>query len=209
MSRFTDYIERKKQKYSDEFDASNLVEKFIPYFNSQERIKIRRHGEVTSGRVGVTTGWKPAFLLMFTSRSLGSSYILDENDEIVSQEIEKQEPLDIPPLKLKARKIEAVKYKVGDRIKIRKDLDKTPIVPSRIEIPIVILNSCMLEFAGEEAMITIAPGDGSYMLNIDGQRSWWNDDMFEEIKEPLDIPPLKFKANRKLMIVDKLNDYWK
>jgi hypothetical protein len=62
-------------------------QKFIPYYESQQRVKIAFHygktTEVKSGRVGITTGWKPVFILMARSNSTGSSDILREKDEII------------------------------------------------------------------------------------------------------------------------------
>ena len=85
MSRYEEYILRKKQEYGKKFSTAHLAKKFIPYYNSGERIKVKSHyGEVKSGTVGVTTGWKPVFLLMLTSRSLGSSHLLTNKDKIIN-----------------------------------------------------------------------------------------------------------------------------
>ena len=84
MNNYDELIERAKQRYGEKFDASELAPQFIPYFNSEERIKVKDYDEELTGTIGVTTGWKPAFLLMRTSRSLGSSYILKENNQIIA-----------------------------------------------------------------------------------------------------------------------------
>jgi hypothetical protein len=39
--------------------------------------------ETKRGTVGVTTGWKPCFLLMLTKRSIGSSHTLSARDSIL------------------------------------------------------------------------------------------------------------------------------
>lgn len=87
---FQEFVERKKKEFKGriKFDSSDLSEKFIPYFESQERIEVKFSGEVEGneikrGTVGVTTGPKPVFILMLTKRSLGSSYILTNHDEIL------------------------------------------------------------------------------------------------------------------------------
>mgnify|MGYP001603505588 CR=1 FL=1 len=84
MSKYTDLIERKKREFGEKFDNSGLAENFIPYYNSGERIEVKfPDGSVKRGTVGVTTGWKPCFLLMLTSRSVGSSWTLHDGDKVV------------------------------------------------------------------------------------------------------------------------------
>jgi len=59
---------------------------FIPYFENQRRIEVVFvSGTVKRGRVGITTGWRPAFLLMLRSTSIGSQYILRDSDRIVKE----------------------------------------------------------------------------------------------------------------------------
>ncbi len=86
MSNYTDFLERAHAKWGDKFDASDLCEKFVPYYNSKRRIKVRVHtlDEVNFGTVGVTTGWRPSFILLHSSRSIGSSILLDNRDEILA-----------------------------------------------------------------------------------------------------------------------------
>lgn len=66
-------------------DYSAISKQFIPYYESQERIKVKisDSDEIKSGTIGITTGWKPIFILMLTKRSTGSSYILSDNDKIL------------------------------------------------------------------------------------------------------------------------------
>ena len=80
---YADYVERKQREYGEKFDPSDLDPRFVPYFNSQQRIKVHTLGATVTGRIGVTTGWKPCFLLMRTSRSRGSEYTLGQNDTIL------------------------------------------------------------------------------------------------------------------------------
>jgi hypothetical protein len=80
---YKDYVSRKKAEYGDKFDESDLDPRFIPFYESGERIKIDDFGRTIGGTVGITTGWKPVFLLMRTSRSTGSSDILDKSTKIV------------------------------------------------------------------------------------------------------------------------------
>ena len=81
---YREYIAKKQHEYGDKFDPSGLAVKFQHHFESGMRIRIRfSHGEEMTGTVGVTTGWKPSFLLMRTSRSLGSPWLLGRDDEVI------------------------------------------------------------------------------------------------------------------------------
>lgn len=51
---------------------------------NRRRITVQTLGETITGTVGVTAGWKSAFLLMRSNRALGSEYTLGPNDQIVS-----------------------------------------------------------------------------------------------------------------------------
>ena len=84
MTRFSDYIARKEREHGTRWDTSGLDTRFVPYFNSGERIRVRTWGEEITGTVGVTTGWRPAFLLMRRSNSIGSPVVLGPDDEILA-----------------------------------------------------------------------------------------------------------------------------
>lgn len=77
-------IERRKAEYGTKFDASDLAPQFIKYYENQERIEVEFPYGRERGRVGVTTGWKPVFLLMHRVSDSGSSSTLRENDVVVS-----------------------------------------------------------------------------------------------------------------------------
>ena len=89
MTKYEGLVARKKKEYpggkgKTKFSTVSLAEQFIPAFNSGKRIRVRfSTGEVLSGTVGMTGGWKPSFLLMLTSRSIGSSWLLGKKDKIV------------------------------------------------------------------------------------------------------------------------------
>ena len=84
-TKYNNYIVRKKQEYSKDFDDSKLSKQFIPYFNNDERIEVEfSTREIKRGTVGVTSGWKPCFILLLTTRSTGSSYILSDKDKITT-----------------------------------------------------------------------------------------------------------------------------
>lgn len=86
---YRNHIANKRREYGDKFDASDLAPQFIEHFESGARIEVEFVGqagnvyETKRGTVGITTGWKPVFLLMLTSRSIGSSHILRAKDRIV------------------------------------------------------------------------------------------------------------------------------
>lgn len=71
-------------------DTADLdaASQFKPYYHG-ERIRVTRDygdGEThtRTGTVGMTTGWRPAFLLMARSNSMGSSDVLGPEDKIVA-----------------------------------------------------------------------------------------------------------------------------
>lgn len=65
-------------------DRSDLAPQFASYLHSGQRIRVRfSHGEERTGTVGKTMGWKPAYLLMARSDSMGSSDLLGAGDQIV------------------------------------------------------------------------------------------------------------------------------
>ena len=71
MSKYTAFIERKKVEYGKKFDSSDLNNSFVEYYNNQARVEVDFGYEVKRGRIGVTTGWKPCFLLMLRRNSMG------------------------------------------------------------------------------------------------------------------------------------------
>lgn len=83
MPNYQEMIEYRRRTHF-KFDQSALAPEFVPYFNSQQRIKVRfEYGEIKTGTVGITGGWKPCFLLMLTKRSIGSSWCLSSKDTII------------------------------------------------------------------------------------------------------------------------------
>lgn len=85
-TEYQSYLARKQREHGTKFDASDLAPQFAPYLHDrQTRLKVRHPiwGECW-GWVGVTTGWKPAFLLMRRINSVGSSILLDGRCEILA-----------------------------------------------------------------------------------------------------------------------------
>jgi len=65
-------------------DYSQISQQFVPFYENGKRIKVKfSYGEIKSGTVGMTSGWKPVFILMLRSNSIGSSYILADKEIIL------------------------------------------------------------------------------------------------------------------------------
>jgi len=86
---FKQYLADKEREYGSMFDPSQLVTTFVPHFESGQRIIVvtewddGQKSDERRGYVGITTGWRPAFLLVNNTRSMGSSDVLGPNDRIV------------------------------------------------------------------------------------------------------------------------------
>ena len=84
MRNYRETIKTRKDTYVN-FNESALAPEFIPYFNSQQRIKVQfEYGGIKTGTVGITAGWKPCFLLMLTGRSLPYGVGLSSKDTIIA-----------------------------------------------------------------------------------------------------------------------------
>lgn len=70
------------------FDDSELWPQFVPFFRGPRvRVRTTYDGGETferTGRIGATTGWRPAFLLIHRSNDHGSGDVLGEHDEIIA-----------------------------------------------------------------------------------------------------------------------------
>lgn len=76
---YQETLERFRRRHGDKFDPSDLNKDFVHAYESQQRITVDfGHGECKRGYVGMTTGWKPVFILLLTSRSEGSSWVIDK-----------------------------------------------------------------------------------------------------------------------------------
>jgi len=80
MTNYDEMVADKKAQYEGKFDPSDLDSRFVQYFNSGERIRVETTDgdavDVRTGTVGVTTGWRPAFLLIHRSNASGSIDLL-------------------------------------------------------------------------------------------------------------------------------------
>jgi len=87
MKNFQSYLSKKRAEHGNKFDDSNLSKQFIKFYESAQRIEVEySYGEtkeIQRGTVGVTTGWRPTFLLMRRISDHSSSYLLDDSVRIV------------------------------------------------------------------------------------------------------------------------------
>jgi hypothetical protein len=70
-------------------DNSILNPSFAEYHISKQRVEVAfvdangKTYETKRGTIGKTTGWKPVYLLMLTTRSTGSPYTIGMNDRVL------------------------------------------------------------------------------------------------------------------------------
>lgn len=91
MRSYKEMIERRKKEFGDKFDDSDLNPSFVEAYESQNRVTVEFDngipagikGTTKRGTIGVTTGWRPCFLLMLTKRSIGSSWTIGKYDKVV------------------------------------------------------------------------------------------------------------------------------
>ena len=79
---FTEYLARKRKECVDKFDASDLNPDFIEYFENGARIEVENEYQKRRGTVGVTTGWRPCFLLMARINCHSSGDTIGATDHI-------------------------------------------------------------------------------------------------------------------------------
>ena len=85
MTKYEEYTAGKRRQYGAKFSPANLHAHLIEYFNTQVRVRVRfAHGEELTGRIGVTSGWVPAFLLMRRNSDRGSVHVLGAGDRVVA-----------------------------------------------------------------------------------------------------------------------------
>jgi hypothetical protein len=88
MTKYEAYCERKTAEYGARFVRPSGSAELVAAFNDGGRYEVDINGPgferyVKRGRVGITTGWQPCFLLMLTRRSMGSSITLDAKSVIL------------------------------------------------------------------------------------------------------------------------------
>ncbi len=87
MTRYEETMLVKRSQYRDKFDASSLAAvspAIREAYNSRHRIRVQFPDNSTAdGYVGITTGWRPAFILLWNKRSISSPIVLRPDDRVV------------------------------------------------------------------------------------------------------------------------------
>jgi hypothetical protein len=86
---FTQYLARAKARHGERFSDAELWPQFRSWYETGQRIRVRTiHADGSTfertGVVGITTGWRPAFLLIHRSNARGSWDTLGAQDEVVA-----------------------------------------------------------------------------------------------------------------------------
>ena len=88
-TKYGAFVLRGLGQWGDKWTDADLAQQFVPFLNSGERVKVTTtygDGEefTRTGTIGVTGGWRPVFLLMHRSNSVGSWDTLKATDKIVA-----------------------------------------------------------------------------------------------------------------------------
>lgn len=82
---FDALCQRLRAKWGDRFNPASLEPQFRPYYEMGARVKVRlSYGLEVTGIIDASTGWGAVFLLMRTSRSIGSHWTLGAGDKVVA-----------------------------------------------------------------------------------------------------------------------------
>lgn len=81
-------IEHGQHQFGAKFDASTLLEapQLHEAYATGDRVEVDMYGDgsvTLRGTISTTTGWRPAFLLVLTSRSHGSIYLPDRRTRVL------------------------------------------------------------------------------------------------------------------------------
>lgn len=84
-----DYLQRAQRRHGSKLDLSEVdaADHFLPYFGTGTRLRVAwgdgPDSYVRTGTVTITTGWRPALLLLHRRTDRGSSDVLGPRDVIV------------------------------------------------------------------------------------------------------------------------------
>jgi hypothetical protein len=83
LNPFKEYFARAKSKehYGSEFSSADLAPKFRKFFRTDTLVKIEVDGQVVSGKIDVSTGWKPSFVLVKSKPIRNTSRIVWLNNK--------------------------------------------------------------------------------------------------------------------------------
>ena len=81
--QWTQWIDDKKLRWRESFVPPEGSETLARYCGSEQRVEVDNDGHIVRGFVGITTGWKPSFILLRTKRSIGSWILLGANTKVL------------------------------------------------------------------------------------------------------------------------------
>lgn len=92
VQTYSAMVERFRRQWGEKFDPSSLEEvapSIRRFYGEETRVIVERTYSDGSthrraGRISVTTGWRPAFLLVRRSSDMGSSDVLSADDRITA-----------------------------------------------------------------------------------------------------------------------------
>jgi hypothetical protein len=87
---YADLVEYFKRQHGDRFDDSELYSQFRPWVGYRGRIEISGEhfaNRRRTGYLGVTSGWRPAFMLVSRSNATGSSDLLRRDDHVIARQL--------------------------------------------------------------------------------------------------------------------------
>jgi hypothetical protein len=85
MSRsFAEYLTLASKKHYPKWDSSGLASQFIKHFESGQRIEVDDPiFGAKRGYVGVTTGWRPSFLLLSRVNCISSHILISDETKFL------------------------------------------------------------------------------------------------------------------------------
>ena len=87
---YSDLVRHFEAQYPGRFDDSELWPQFRSWVGYDGRIEVSGEhfaGRRRTGYLGVTSGWKPAFMLVAKTNSMGSSDLLGAGDQVIARQL--------------------------------------------------------------------------------------------------------------------------
>jgi hypothetical protein len=90
-SQFDAFVRRARARYRENLDLGEIesLDPSIRWHYGTERVEVTRTREgsdpwVRRGRIGATTGWRPALILLSRSSAIGSADVLTPEDRVTA-----------------------------------------------------------------------------------------------------------------------------
>lgn len=81
--QYFEVLGRLRAKHGTRFNPPKGVDHLIPYFGMR-RVEVTGKYEVRRGRIGITTGWGPALILIPNANARGSGDVLSPEDKVTA-----------------------------------------------------------------------------------------------------------------------------